>query len=346
MRDSVRHADATTALDRFEAPPSWKSIRLHRLAQLRSDKGEGFSNASEYVGLEDVESGSGRLVENDAEAPSSERATSATTVSFFREGDVLFGKLRPYLAKVWHATRDGSSTTELIALDPKTKHGRSILDIRDAIAVVHRPRRRLDVRGTDAASRLEGDSERPDSGPTAGRAARHRRRPRPRDGPDRRAPRCQDGLCRAPRREAPNARLGGGSRAGWTQPHRGATRAFPWLGEIPAHWEVERGKWLFTERDDRSETGEEEMLTVSHITGITKRSEKDVNMFEAASTVGYKICQPGDLASTRSGPGWARWAFRRTTESSVRPIMSTRRALVSTARTWMRSFAPGTSSLR
>lgn len=70
----------------------------------------------------------------------------------------------------------------------------------------------------------------------------------------------------------------------------------PWLGEIPAHWEVERGRWLFTERDDRSETGEEEMLTVSHLTGVTRRSEKDVNMFEAASTVGYKICQPGDLA--------------------------------------------------
>lgn len=70
----------------------------------------------------------------------------------------------------------------------------------------------------------------------------------------------------------------------------------PWLGEIPAHWEVERGRWLFTERDNRSATGEEEMLTVSHITGVTKRSEKDVNMFEAASTVGYKICQPGDLA--------------------------------------------------
>jgi type I restriction enzyme S subunit len=70
----------------------------------------------------------------------------------------------------------------------------------------------------------------------------------------------------------------------------------PWLGEIPAHWEIERTRWLFRERDERSETGEEELLTVSHLTGVTPRSEKDVNMFEAETTEGYKICCPGDLA--------------------------------------------------
>lgn len=69
----------------------------------------------------------------------------------------------------------------------------------------------------------------------------------------------------------------------------------PWLGSIPAHWEIERSKWLFSERDERSTTGEEEMLTVSHLTGVTPRSEKDVNMFEAETNEGYKLCQPGDL---------------------------------------------------
>jgi len=68
-----------------------------------------------------------------------------------------------------------------------------------------------------------------------------------------------------------------------------------WLGLVPEHWELERAKWLFTERDQRSTTGEEEMLTVSHITGVTPRSEKNVNMFEAESNEGCKLCQPGDL---------------------------------------------------
>ena len=69
----------------------------------------------------------------------------------------------------------------------------------------------------------------------------------------------------------------------------------PWLGEIPAHWETERARWLFRERNKRSDTGEEELLTVSHLTGVTPRSEKDVSMFEAATTEGYKICLAGDL---------------------------------------------------
>jgi type I restriction enzyme S subunit len=69
----------------------------------------------------------------------------------------------------------------------------------------------------------------------------------------------------------------------------------PWLGEIPVHWETERARWLFRERDIRSETGDEELLTVSHLTGVTPRSEKDVNMFEAETNEGYKLCEPGDL---------------------------------------------------
>ncbi|AAZ98635.1 putative restriction endonuclease S subunit [Thiobacillus denitrificans ATCC 25259] len=69
----------------------------------------------------------------------------------------------------------------------------------------------------------------------------------------------------------------------------------PWLGEIPAHWKVERAKWLFTERDDRSDSGDEELLTVSHLTGVTSRAEKDVNMFMAESLEGYKRCEAGDL---------------------------------------------------
>ena len=68
-----------------------------------------------------------------------------------------------------------------------------------------------------------------------------------------------------------------------------------WLGYIPAHWKVERAKWLFKERDIRSESGDEELLSVSHLTGVTSRSEKNVNMFMAESLEGYKRCEAGDL---------------------------------------------------
>jgi len=68
-----------------------------------------------------------------------------------------------------------------------------------------------------------------------------------------------------------------------------------WLGDIPAHWGVERAKNLFTVRDQRSESGAEELLTVSHITGVTPRSEKEVYMFQADDKAGYKRCFSGDL---------------------------------------------------
>jgi type I restriction enzyme S subunit len=68
-----------------------------------------------------------------------------------------------------------------------------------------------------------------------------------------------------------------------------------WLGDIPAHWVIERAKNLFSVRDQRSVSGVEELLTVSHITGVTSRSEKDVTMFLADDKAGYKLCCPGDL---------------------------------------------------
>ena len=68
-----------------------------------------------------------------------------------------------------------------------------------------------------------------------------------------------------------------------------------WLGSIPAHWSLLRAKRLFREVDERSKTGKEELLSVSHLTGVTPRRLKTVTMFMAESNVGHKVCCPGDL---------------------------------------------------
>ncbi|MCA1605429.1 MAG: restriction endonuclease subunit S, partial [Acidobacteria bacterium] len=70
---------------------------------------------------------------------------------------------------------------------------------------------------------------------------------------------------------------------------------FAWLGSIPANWEVVRAKNLFREVDERSSTGIEEQLSVSHLTGVSPRRFKSVTMFHASSYVGHKRCRPGDL---------------------------------------------------
>lgn len=68
-----------------------------------------------------------------------------------------------------------------------------------------------------------------------------------------------------------------------------------WLGDIPASWGLLRAKYIFREIDDRSTCGDEELLSVSHLTGVTPRSEKNVTMFMAEDYTGAKLCQPGDL---------------------------------------------------
>ena len=68
-----------------------------------------------------------------------------------------------------------------------------------------------------------------------------------------------------------------------------------WIGEIPESWDVERAKVIFDEVDNRCISGQGELLTVSHITGVTKRSEKVVYMFLAETLEGYKKCKKKDL---------------------------------------------------
>ncbi len=69
----------------------------------------------------------------------------------------------------------------------------------------------------------------------------------------------------------------------------------PWLGMVPDHWDLRRGKALFRCVDVRSSTGEEELLTVSSERGVVPRRSANVTMFKAESYVGYKLCWPGDL---------------------------------------------------
>ena len=67
-----------------------------------------------------------------------------------------------------------------------------------------------------------------------------------------------------------------------------------WLGDVPEHWDVRRAKFFYDEVDERSTTGAEELMSVSHKTGVTPR-KRNVTMFLAESNVGYKLCHPGDI---------------------------------------------------
>ena len=65
-----------------------------------------------------------------------------------------------------------------------------------------------------------------------------------------------------------------------------------WLGEVPAHWKTSKSKWLWREIDDRSENGDEELLSISQYTGVTPTTRDS----RSESLEGYRRCKPNDLA--------------------------------------------------
>lgn len=99
---------------------AWQSARLKFIAPLRNERMAAGSDHSDYLGLENIESWTGRISESEPKADQAEQDSEADTglASVFRTDDVLFGKLRPYLAKACYATRDGVCSTELLVMRP------------------------------------------------------------------------------------------------------------------------------------------------------------------------------------------------------------------------------------
>ena len=100
----------------FEVPPSWERVQLGDVVQYgvidKVDSNRKITPETWVLDLEDIEKDTSRLLE---------RVTSSTrifqsTKTAFRCGDVLFGKLRPYLNKVLVADTHGVCTTEIVPI--------------------------------------------------------------------------------------------------------------------------------------------------------------------------------------------------------------------------------------
>lgn len=72
-----------------------------------------------------------------------------------------------------------------------------------------------------------------------------------------------------------------------------------WLGDIPEHWEVLRGKYLFREIDLRSGTGDEIHLSMSQRHGLIRSSDISERRLMSDSYVGGKLCDKDDLVLNR-----------------------------------------------
>lgn len=101
----------------FEIPDHWKWYPLGKIVEYgkctQIDSGE-ISETIWVLDLEDIEKGTGRLLNK-------KRGTLTTSnKAKFCKGDVLYGKLRPYLNKVLIADEDGVCTTEIVPISVVT----------------------------------------------------------------------------------------------------------------------------------------------------------------------------------------------------------------------------------
>ncbi|WP_312752675.1 restriction endonuclease subunit S [Psychrobacter sanguinis] len=96
-----------------EVPEHWEVKSLKYVARLRSLKTQ--PSATRYVGLENVESDTGKYLATEDLMP-----TGISNV--FDKDNLLFGKLRPYLAKSWLATFSGICSSEFLVLESILVH--------------------------------------------------------------------------------------------------------------------------------------------------------------------------------------------------------------------------------
>lgn len=97
-----------------QVPELWSVFPIKRSVSLRKDRRTDYPSSSVYIGLEDVESGTGKYAPTDG----SSRQGEDSTVGIFDAGDVLYGKLRPYLRKSMTATFAGACSTEFLVMEP------------------------------------------------------------------------------------------------------------------------------------------------------------------------------------------------------------------------------------
>lgn len=96
-------------------PEHWEVARIKRAAILRNERRNDSPEGWTYIGLEDVEPDSGKY----APTEGASRQTEDSMVGVHRAGDVLYGKLRPYLRKAIVADHDGLCSTEFLVLSPR-----------------------------------------------------------------------------------------------------------------------------------------------------------------------------------------------------------------------------------
>lgn len=110
----------------FNIPRSWIACALGEVIDYgQTTKAEPNEIPADawILELEDIEKDTSKLLQRVRFA----QRPSKSTKNIFSTGDVLYGKLRPYLNKVLIADQDGYCSTEIIPLKPNLAIGNRFL---------------------------------------------------------------------------------------------------------------------------------------------------------------------------------------------------------------------------
>lgn len=80
-----------------------------------------------------------------------------------------------------------------------------------------------------------------------------------------------------------------------------------YIGITPIHWNKYRLKYILLERNIRTTTGEEMLLSVSQYKGVVPSKDINNRTMQANSLIGYKIVKKNDLVFNKLNPGLARF---------------------------------------
>lgn len=267
-----------------KTPIHWDIVPLKYVLDLVSDKTNSKTSDLHYIGMENVESWTGKIKAGGAEVEG--------LASKFKKNDILFGKLRPYLAKVTLAKFNGICSTEFLVyrVISYSNFYRYFLGSELFISLVDSstygskmPRASSDFIGnqkivvpTDTekeliAKFLDKKTAQIDEAITIKEKQIELLK-------ERKQIIIQQAVIQGLNPDAPMKDSG-----------------FDWIGEIPDHWQLKRLKYVLDERNERSKTGEEPLFMMSQIHGLVVRADYHAKAEVSASNVDNKIVYKNDL---------------------------------------------------
>ena len=274
-----------------EIPEEWGIKKLKYCSSFIQDKYDDTYGDLSYIGLENIVSWNGKHIETESQYDKSQSLV-------FHKNDILWGKLRPYLAKVYHCTEVGCCSGEfcVIRIDDEydTRYFWNLLISSEFVATIDRS-----TYGTKMP-RANADF------------IRNTYIPIPPVGEQKRIAQFLDNECaridavieqtRASIEEYKKLKQAVITQAvtkGICPNRPMKDSGVEWIGEVPADWEVYRIANLY---DERNESGNDDLpiLTISINSGISDHEvddEEQTRVFvRTEDRTKYKRVYPGDLA--------------------------------------------------